>query len=400
MTRRRRATPYVDSVRALDARTPRIDAFVDEMLASGRTSTLQCAVRRGGELAVSVAGGWRQDCGHVTRASLFHGLSCTKFFTSLAMLMLHDRGCYRFDDRVADHWPAFAAHGKQDITIRQVLTHRAGVRLGPPGTSWGWWGDREQVGRELALLSPEWEPGTRQGYHNRIWGFLLDQLAWRWTGAGIDGLLRDHVAGPIGVDDFFLGIDRENYGRLVRLEPPRRPAAAASAGAGTGAVDAASARRDVQVANDAEFRPRIGDEDNMFNAYELMRLPLAWGFAIYTAEAATDIASFLAGGGVHRGLRLVSASTFAEATRNHSRENEPDLTLGAPTRWGLGLQLDLFPDLAPGVFGHGGGSTAHVWADPGRGIAAACQVGTNPESPRAALAWRRAFAEAVYGDFG
>lgn len=391
MTRRKHQQPYVDLVRDLALPLPAIEAWAWALIDSGRSPTVQAAVYRDGDLVVSLAAGYQAPHGHVTRRSLYCWLSCTKLFSTVAMLTLHDRGYYEFDDPVAKHWPEFGVNGKDGITIGQVLSHRAGIRLGPPGTSWGWWGDRAQVGHWLAGLMPEWEPGTAVGYHNRVWGFLLDQLAWRWTGKGIDAVLRDEVCAPVGIEDFHLGIGADEYRRLVKVVPPRSSVEGAPR----------AARVDPQVAADEEFRPRIGDEGNLFNAFEILRLPLAWGTAVATAEAAADVANFLAQRGVHRGLRLISEGTFAKATRETAQPDELDRTRGVPARWGLGIQRQLFPELACSshIYGHGGGSTAHVWIDTEHHLSVAGVVSGIPAGPQETNRWREALAEAVHRDF-
>jgi CubicO group peptidase (beta-lactamase class C family) len=390
MTRRASHQPYVDIVRALGTPTPAIEAWARELLDSGRSPTAQAAVYRDGDLIVSLTAGSQPPHGHATRQSLYCWLSCTKLFSTVAMLTLHDRGYFAFDDPVAQHWPEFGANGKDRITIRQVLSHRAGIRLGPPGTSWGWWGDRAQVGRWLVSLTPEWEPGSAVGYHNRVWGFLLDQLAWRWTGKGIDGILRDEVCAPVGITDFHMGIGAAEYARLLKAVPPRQAPS----------EPPPPRRVDPQVLANEEFRPRIGDEGYLFNAFELLRLPLAWGTSVATAEAAADIANFVALGGAHRGLRLIEREVMQEVAAETAREDEVDRTRGVPARWWLGLQREIFPQL-PGAahrLGHGGGNTAYVWVDTERRLSVAAAVSGLPRVRQDTDRWRLELAQAVYQD--
>jgi CubicO group peptidase (beta-lactamase class C family) len=161
-----------------------------------------------------------------------------------------------------------------------------------------------------------------------------------------------------------------------------------------------TARVDPQVVADEEFRPRIGDEGNLFNAFEILRLPLAWGTAVATAEAAADVANFLALRGVHRGLRLISEETFAAATRETAQPGEIDRTRDVPARWGLGIQREVFPELpcAAHIYGHGGGSTAQVWVDTEHRLSVAGVVSGLPGGPSETARWRRELAAAVHQD--
>ena len=279
---------YRDMLHREDIKPQALDEWVDGLLDVGIPS-VQYAVRRHGELVVSAATGYHdREQRHATRGSMYVLLSSTKALTVLVMLMLRDRGYFDWDDRISAYWPEFAAEGKQDVTIRHVISHRAGLSPEPAGTSWAWWRDREQTARQVASLGLRWEPGTSVGYHNRTWGMMLDELAWRMTGRRVGELLHGEILRPIGIEDLHLGYsDRKVDQRLLRIASPASPVS--SDQAATTGVDQAQ-----------EFRPRIGGEDNPFNAAELLRLPLAFGTAVGSAEAASDAASFLSGCGLHR----------------------------------------------------------------------------------------------------
>lgn len=394
MTRLQHRRAYVDQVRATDLRTPAVERWVEQAL-DGLTPSLQLAVYRDGDLAVSIAGGHSERDGHITRQSLFLLYSSTKLYTALVMYLLHDRGYFDWDDQVADHWPEFAANGKDAVTIRHVISHRAGIAEEPPATSWPWWGDRATIGRMMERQRLRWEPGSAGGYHNRTYGFILDNLVWRMTGKGIDGVLADEVLTPLGLDDFHFGISRELYDtRFVRTELVGLPR---MAGASERTSDRAS----------DEFRVSIGGE-TMFNAFELARLPLAWGTATATAEAAAELASFHAGRGRHLSVRAYSRDTYEAATAPQNPAGETDQTFGRPARWGLGLQLDGFPRVPElsGAVAHGGGATVHVWADATSGLSAAVILGGLRLDRAAARGgdgftsapWQQTFAEAVVED--
>ncbi len=385
MTRLKVTGTYLDCLIATDFDGSSVTNWVRGQLARD-VAWAQTAVYRNGEMVVSVAGGRDHVSRPVSRSTLACLYSSTKLFSSLAALAAVDRGYFELDSPVCRYWPEFAANNKEEITIRHVLTHRAGIRLGPPGTSWGWWGERTRLNRWIEATSPEWTPGTDVGYHNRVWGFVLDELFKRTTGEALGEFFDGQVVRALGMHDFRFGISRENYDtRLAKTLPP---------------ADGAPHRTDPQVQADPEFRTKIGDELNMFNSFEVLHLPLPWGTAIATAETAADLANVLALGGAHRGLRLFSRELFQESLTETCADGELDRTLGGEAHWGLGLQLGLFPTLASSgvTAGHRGGSTVHVWVDTSLGISAAAIVGSTPGSAAAGEAWRNAFAEAVYQD--
>ena len=101
---------------------------------------------------------WQSD-------SLAVSYSTTKGVTSTALHLCADRGLLDYDDRVADHWPEFAQHGKDAITIRQVLCHEAGMYdvasfLERPEQILDW----DAMVKGLEGMTPAFEPGTENGY--------------------------------------------------------------------------------------------------------------------------------------------------------------------------------------------------------------------------------------------
>ena len=84
--------------------------------------------------------------------------------------------------RLVEVWPEFGAHGKDTVTLRQVLLHTAGVPGLPPDTSAADLCDWDRMCAVIADAEPWWEPGTRFGYHAKTFGFLLGEVLRRATG--------------------------------------------------------------------------------------------------------------------------------------------------------------------------------------------------------------------------
>jgi CubicO group peptidase (beta-lactamase class C family) len=101
---------------------------------------------------------WQHD-------TLVNVWSTTKGLTAIGLAMLVDRGQATYDDRVADLWLEFAAHGKGDVTIGQLISHQAGLTgLREPADITAFY-DIEQAADRLARAAPFWVPGTEAGYH-------------------------------------------------------------------------------------------------------------------------------------------------------------------------------------------------------------------------------------------
>src|SRR5689334_9697830 len=143
-----------------------------------------------GEPVVDVWGGdWTED----TLACVF---SVTKTVTALAVLVLADRGEVDLDAPVASYWPEFAAAGKDGVLVRHVLSHSAGLPdwEGPVEELADW----DAATARLAATPPQWAPGTAVGYHSLTQGYLLGEVVRQATGRGIDAVVAEDVAGPLG----------------------------------------------------------------------------------------------------------------------------------------------------------------------------------------------------------
>lgn len=124
--------------------------------------------------------------------------SLSKLFTALVVLQLVEDGELGLDEPVADRLPRFAAGGKEDVTVRHLLTHTGGL---PPGLEL--WADYGSVAeRRDAALSVKLTaaPGTRRIYSDL--GFIaLGELVETVTGRGLDELVATGITGPLGMED-------------------------------------------------------------------------------------------------------------------------------------------------------------------------------------------------------
>src|SRR5207302_6207662 len=98
--------------------------------------------------------------------------SSSKGVTATCANLLIDRGLLDPDATVATYWPEFAANGKDAITVRQVMSHQAGLPYVEgdftleQSLSW------DPMVEQLARQAPIWEPGTQHGYHMRTYAWL------------------------------------------------------------------------------------------------------------------------------------------------------------------------------------------------------------------------------------
>jgi CubicO group peptidase (beta-lactamase class C family) len=154
---------------------------------------------------------WRED----TLAPLF---STTKGVAGLAVALAHSRGLLDYDAPVAHYWPEFSAHGKHDITVRDLLAHRAGLCAVDRPLTPELLADPDALAEILADQKPAWRPGSRYGYHGITLGLyqsaLLRQIDPRRRTIG--RFVRDEIAGPLGLD-IHIGTPPELTPRVAEL---------------------------------------------------------------------------------------------------------------------------------------------------------------------------------------
>ncbi len=173
-----------------------------------------------GEMVVDLWGGvadraaqcaWNRD----TLVMIFSG---SKALVAVCLLMLIDRNRLELDVPVATYWPEFAAAGKDQITVRQVVTHTAGLPgLATPITHKDLLDDR----RMAALVASEAQldvSSAMRSYHALTYGWLCGELVRRIDGRSVGRFFEDEVAGPLGLD-IYLGLPEKLEARVSRLEP-------------------------------------------------------------------------------------------------------------------------------------------------------------------------------------
>src|SRR3954470_6902256 len=169
------------------------------------------AVRLRGETVVDLWTGYadRHETRPWTPDTLAISFSTTKGVASTVMHRLADRGELDYDEPVATYWPDFAHGGKEGVTIRHLMTHRAGLHsVRAVAEVAEDLLDHEQLEHRLAERSVR-APTERSGYHAITYGWLLAGVARRITGRGLAELARTEVTEPLGIDGLHIGVPDE-----------------------------------------------------------------------------------------------------------------------------------------------------------------------------------------------
>ena len=174
-----------------------------------------------GEVVADVWGGFRDQARTIPwdEHTITNVWSSTKTVTSLAALMLADRGQLDVDAPVARYWPEFGASGKQGVLVRHVLSHASGVSgLDQPAVVEDLY-DWEKSTSRMAAQAPWWEPGTASGYHALNYGHLVGEIVRRISGKPLKQFVAEEIAGPLGAD-FQIGAAESDWGRIAPVVPP------------------------------------------------------------------------------------------------------------------------------------------------------------------------------------
>jgi CubicO group peptidase (beta-lactamase class C family) len=306
-------------------------------------------VLRDGTPVVELREGWADTARTRPWSSdtLVNVYSVGKPLIALAVLMLVDRGRIGLDDPIARHWPSF----QTDASVRQVLTHTAGLPTFPVPRPAAAFGDWALLCGDLAAAEPLWRPGTVAAEHALTYGHLLGELVRRTDGRMPAAFVAQEIAGPWRLDLGY-GNGAADIARCAELEYDRPDWPARSTGT-PGSIRARAVQnppgtRDLAVVN--------GD------GWRAAQVP-----AVNLHANATAVARLYAGllaGGVLDGHRLLG-SDLVEAMTSAQFEGE-DQFIEDHVVWGLGVQRE--PD---GTWGMGGLGGNAGWADPGRGHAIA-----------------------------
>lgn len=327
----------------------KLAAVFTRMIEESQHPGAQLAIYRNGELAYEIFGGVNRAGGSpVTADTLYQIRSTTKALTAIVMMQAFERGRFRFEDKVAQHWPEFAANGKDAITIAHVLSHQAGIPDGPliPPAELG---NRASVARAVADMTPIWPPGTANGYHAATIGWICNELLQRWEGVDMAHLLTRDVTGPLGAKDVHVGLPSSLFSRMAPMNV------------------------DDRVRSEQGLRARFSD---FLNTPEGISLRLAWASGVANARSLARVMCIPALRGEVAGRRYYAAATQAIVSAPTNPAGRSDLRLLKSIRWGLGFILGDTQDIygstpRPTAIGHAGGGANVIWGDPETRVAVA-----------------------------
>jgi CubicO group peptidase (beta-lactamase class C family) len=292
--------------------------------------------------------------------------SGSKAITAMVVHLVSERGALDIEDRVSSYIPEYAANGKGEITIGQVLAHRSGVPNLPRAMfDLDRASDREFILRTLCEAKPYVAPGKYLAYHAVSGGFILAEVVERATGKDIQTLLREEIRMPLGLRWTGYGVLKSdiaevarNYATGLPVTPPLSQLMTRALGLPFGEL--------IESSNDERFLTAVVPSANV----------------VTTANELSRFYEMLRRGGELDGVRIMRPETIRRAMTEQSRL-ELDLTLGFPSRFGYGMilgakLLSLYGRDTQHAFGHLGFTTMLGWADPERALSVALMTNGKP----------------------
>lgn len=333
--------------------------FVYDRLVEGtrgrRDFGVQLCIRVEGQVVVDLVAGDR-----LTHDSVTGVYSVSKAVGALVLARLIEAGSLDLEQRVSDVWPEFGTHGKEAVTVGQLLSHRAGLPVVEHQVPFDEVVNSAPVAARLASQMPLWRPDTAFGYHAFTIGPMMEEIVRRVEGRELREYYEEHIRSPRDVD-FYLGLpeaEDHRYVPLASVPPtPQRQAELDAAPQGDPVPQRAFANIDAG--------PELSDTGISTNNPRVRR---AGPVAIGGVGSARGLARLFADALPGAATPIASARTFAAMRQMRSWGH--DRTLDITNAFGAVFLLPQ-PRLPFGsihAFGHDGAGGALAFADPLTGV--------------------------------
>jgi CubicO group peptidase (beta-lactamase class C family) len=374
------------------------EAFAENFARRGELGGACCAYLRG-EKVIDLWGGTRnkQTSEPWERDTMVLVNSTTKGLAAMTMAIAHSRGWIDYEAPVCRYWPEFAQQGKEQITIRQLLAHQAGLFVLDEPVDRSLVADPDRLAVVLARQKPAWEPGTRQGYHAITLGFYEGEILRRVDPRhrSLGQFFQDEIASVLGEDVYIRLPESIPDSRLATLAPPT--VVEMLRGLGPRVMFEMMNRRS-NIARALRGSELPHDDARVY----ARNLEVPSGGGVATARGIAHAYSVFSTGGRELGLRPETLSLLAAAAIPPARGFYDECMKGVGVQFSLGFMKSA-PDWSfgnAGSFGAPGAGGSLGFADPTAGIGYAyvtSQMGTHLTGDPRDIALRDALYSSLKG---
>ena len=314
---------------------------------------------------------WQED-------TLALSFSTTKGVAATLLHVLADQGVVEYDRPVSFYWPQFHGAGKQDITVRHVLTHQSGLyniraMIDDAMLMTDW----DQMISVLENASPTHAPGEEHGYHGLTFGWLIGEILQRATGKTFAALLKEQLADPLKLDGAYVGLPDDQMHRRALLARYQAESRAPSNQPRKKRPPNLKQRVQGQVINNVYRLAGLDARDFAgglaprgmgrfsFNDPRVVQSCIPAANGLFTARSLARIYAMMAEGGELDGVRVLSAARLRDISKVHSKRL--DRVVPIPMHWRLGYhRVFTTGPRTPHAFGHFGFGGSGAWCDPTR----------------------------------
>ena len=290
-----------------------------------------------GEIVVNLWGGYRDKYSenHWEEDTIINVWSSTKNMASLCALLLFEKGLLDFNAPVTEYWPEFSENGKENILVKNIMSHSSGLSGWEEQIDYKDYYDWDKLCFLLAKQKPFWEPGTKVGYHSISVGYLTGEIVRRVSGKTIGKFFQDEIASPLG-SDFHIGLDKENFDRVAEIFMPGDPSTEDLFD------DMDESSPAYKTMANGILRPSVANEENWRKA----EIPAAGGHG--NGKSIAECMGLIANNGVSNSVRVLSEKSLSKIFEEQIMDH--DLVLDRLVRWGIGFGLPVKNDSWMGYF--------------------------------------------------
>ena len=377
------------------------ETLIKMMPKDGVGGTALCIYHHG-EKVVDIWGGTRDKFGNPWQSdTIALSASTTKGVASTVLHTLIDQGLARYDDPVAKHWSEFGCNGKENITIRQLMSHQAGLyNIADQGFDKESFYDWKKGLKVIEKATPAHAPGATSAYHALNYGHLVGGLVEQISGKPFQQVMKENVADPLELDGCYIGVPDEHLHRLAKLIP----------------FDGVLAKAFTKFQQKPECMRAVMNRlflmfgmdfshivralvpefimDVNFNNREAMQAIVPGANGAFTARSLARMYAALANGGELNGNRILSEQRIREMSQQQTRGK--DRVVNFPMGWRLGYhQIYTTGKRIPHAFGHFGLGGSGAWCDPTRNLSMAMTLNTGLGTPFGDLRTVRISADVI-----